>query len=168
LWQRFSDGIYRGTELEWNCCNSKTMIKPLPHISTIKISSVTAGRVSAAGHPLKWLLAGALVLGTQSGMAAETEVTPDQVVSAIEETFGVTPGQRRNHIKGTCATGEFIGNPKAAHVYSRSALFSGRPVPVVARFSLAGGNPKVPDVAYAGIRRSTTAHFSRHDGRDEA
>ena len=80
-------------------------------------------------------------------MAAETEVTPDQVLSAIEETFGVTPGQRRNHIKGTCATGEFIGNPKAAHVYSRSALFSGRPVPVVARFSLAGGNPKVPDVA---------------------
>ena len=48
------------------------MIKPLPHISTIKISSVTVGRVSAAGHPLNWLLAGALVLGTQSGMAAET------------------------------------------------------------------------------------------------
>jgi catalase len=138
------------------------MIKPLPHISTIKISSVTAGRVSAAGHPLKWLLAGALVLGTQSGMAAETEVTPDQVVSAIEETFGVTPGQRRNHIKGTCATGEFIGNPKAAHVYSRSALFSGRPVPVVARFSLAGGNPKVPDVAKSA--RGMALEFSLPHG----
>jgi catalase len=32
-----------------------------------------------------------------------------------------------------------------ATAYSRSALFSGQPVPVVARFSLAGGNPHAPD-----------------------
>jgi catalase len=95
----------------------------------------------------RWLLAGVLALGTPLCIAAEPEVAPDQVVSAIEAVFGVTPGERRNHIKGTCATGEFVGVPKAADAYSRSALFSGKPVPVVARFSLAGGNPKVPDVA---------------------
>ena len=95
----------------------------------------------------KWVLAGVLAFGTPLGIAAEAEVTPDQVVSAIEDVFGVTPGERRNHIKGTCAVGEFVGVHKAAAAYSRSALFSGRPVPVVARFSLAGGNPKVPDVA---------------------
>jgi catalase len=76
--------------------------------------------------------------------AQDDEVTPDQVVSAMEATFGVNPGQRRNHIKGTCASGEFTGNSAAAK-YSRAALFSGQPVPVVARFSLPGGNPKVPD-----------------------
>jgi catalase len=80
-------------------------------------------------------------------VAAQDSVTPDQVVSALEQTFGVTPGQRRNHIKGTCAIGEFVGNHKAAERYTLSLLFSGKPVPVVARFSLAGGNPKAPDTA---------------------
>ena len=74
------------------------------------------------------------------------EVTAPAVVGAIEGAFGVNKGERRNHIKGTCAIGEFVGN-KDATVYSRSALFSGTPVPVVARFSLSGGNPKAPDTA---------------------
>ena len=37
-----------------------------------------------------------------------------------------------------------LGLPRP-RLYSRSLLFSGRPVPVVARFSLAGGNPKAHD-----------------------
>jgi catalase len=97
----------------------------------------------------QWLLAGVLALGTPLGIAAQDEVTPDQVVNALEGTFGVNPGQRRNHTKGTCALGEFVGSPAAAP-YSRSALFSGKAVPVVARFSVAGGNPKVPDTAKSG------------------
>lgn len=95
---------------------------------------------------LQYTLAGLLTLGAPLAMAAETQVAPDQVVAALESTFGVTPGERRNHIKGTCAIGEFVGNQDAAR-YTRSALFSGKPVPVIARFSLAGGNPKVPDTA---------------------
>jgi catalase len=94
----------------------------------------------------KWLLAGVLALIVPPGMAAEGAVTADQAVNAIEAVFGVTPGARRNHTKGTCAAGEFVGVPKAA-AYSRSPLFSGRAVPVVARFSLAGGNPRAPDTA---------------------
>jgi catalase len=81
-----------------------------------------------------------------ASFAADTGVTAVQVVDALEDTFGVTPGQRRNHIKGLCAIGEFVGSHKAAP-YTRSLLFSGKPVPVVARFSLAGGNPKAPDTA---------------------
>ncbi len=92
----------------------------------------------------QWLLAGALALAQSFGIAAQPEVSAAQVVAAIEDAFGVTPGERRNHIKGTCATGEFVGLPAAAAV-SRSGLFSGKPIPVVARFSLNGGNPKVPD-----------------------
>lgn len=91
-----------------------------------------------------WLFAGALVLGVPPAMAAEASAI--EVVNAIEEAFGVTPGQRRNHTKGTCAAGEFVGMTEAA-AYSRSPLFSGRPLPVVARFSLAGGNPSAPDTA---------------------
>jgi catalase len=78
--------------------------------------------------------------------AAGTEVTAPQMIDAFEGTFGVHPGQRRNHIKGICAAGEFVGTKEAAAL-SRSALFSGKSVPVVARFSLGGGSPEVPDAA---------------------
>ena len=71
-------------------------------------------------------------------------MTASQVVTALEGTYGVHPGERRNHTKGTCAAGTFVGMPEAS-AYSRSALFSGLPVPVVARFSLAGGDPHAPD-----------------------
>lgn len=87
-----------------------------------------------------------LTLGSPLALAADSQVAPDQVVTAIEGTFGVTPGERRNHTKGTCALGEFVGSKDAA-AYTRSALFSGKPVPVIARFSLSGGNPKAPDTA---------------------
>jgi len=103
-------------------------------------------KTRAVAVPLHLALATGLALAALPGMAADKEVTAPQVVEALEGTFGVTPGQRRNHTKGTCAIGEFIGSKEAA-AYSRSALFAGRPVPVVARFSLAGGNPKAPDTA---------------------
>jgi catalase len=80
------------------------------------------------------------------GPAAADEVTAQQVVDGFEKNFGVHQGERRNHTKGVCALGEFVGDKEAAKL-SRSALFSGQAVPVVARFSVAGGNPKVPDTA---------------------
>jgi len=83
------------------------------------------------------------------------------VISALEQTFGVHPGERRNHIKGTCAAGTFVGLP-AARRYSRSALFSGEAVPVIARFSLPGGNPHVPDTARTA--RGLALEFKFADG----
>ena len=80
--------------------------------------------------------------------AAAPEVTAPQMIDAFEGTFGVHAGQRRNHIKGTCAAGEFVGSTATAAL-SRSALFSGKGIPVVARFSLGGGSPEVPDAAPA-------------------
>jgi catalase len=91
-------------------------------------------------------LAGLFTLAAPLAMAAENAVDAGAVIAAIEGAFGVTPGERRNHIKGVCAVGEFVGSKDAA-AYTRSAVFSGRPVPVVARFSLGGGNPKAPDTA---------------------
>jgi catalase len=65
-------------------------------------------------------------------------------VTALETTYGVHPGQRRNHTKGFCAEGNFVGLKEAA-AYSKSALFSGSSIPVVARFSVPGGDPTVGD-----------------------
>lgn len=77
---------------------------------------------------------------------AQDLVTPDQVVGAMERQFGVTPGQRRNHINGVCVTGSFVGESQLG-AFTRSPLFSGKPIPVVGRFSLAGGSLKTPDTA---------------------
>ncbi len=46
--------------------------------------------------------------------APDTNVTAPQMIDAFEGTFGAHAGQRRNHIKGTCAAGEFIGTSDAA------------------------------------------------------
>ena len=95
------------------------------------------------------LLMLAATAGCASGpiLAADTTTAP-QMIDAFEGVFGVHPGQRRNHIKGTCAAGEFVGTPEAVAL-SRSALFAGKTIPVVARFSLGGGNPDVPDASPA-------------------
>lgn len=42
---------------------------------------------------------------------AQSQVTATQVVDQQETMFGVHPGQRRNHTKGVCATGEFVTDP---------------------------------------------------------
>lgn len=95
-------------------------------------------RVAAAAAVMLLWLAGAVPV------ASAQQPTADQMVNQFEKVFGVTPGQRRNHTKGVCALGEFVGT-KDSQAYSKSGLFSGERVPVVARFSLAGGNPKAPD-----------------------
>ena len=115
---------------------------------------------------MKSLLQTALIgsLGIVAPLAGAAENAPDAptVVAAIEGAFGVTPGERRNHIKGVCAVGEFVGSKEAA-AYSRSALFSGKAVPVIARFSLGGGNPKAPDTAKSV--RGMALQFKLPDGQ---
>jgi catalase len=112
--------------------------------------------------PLPHAIAGILALAGLPAWAADPEVTAPQVVEAIEGVFGATPGERRNHTKGTCAAGEFVGTPEAAR-YSRSALFSGKPLPVIARFSLSGGNPKAPDTAKSA--RGMALQFALPEGQ---
>jgi catalase len=97
---------------------------------------------------MKSLLAGAMGLLGLAACSADAPpskgVTGEEAVSALEGVYGVHRGQRRNHTKGFCALGNFVGL-KEGSAYSRSALFSGGEIPVVARFSIAGGDPTVPD-----------------------
>lgn len=120
-------------------------------------AAIPIGAIPSAG----WLLSVLLMSGTPLCMAEQHAVTADQVVTAIEGTFGVTPGARRNHTKGTCVSGEFVGTSEAT-IYSRSALFSGHLLPVVGRFSLAGGNPTAADTAKSP--RGMALEFKLPDG----
>lgn len=90
--------------------------------------------------------AGQAPAADQAGIATQ-EVSPVLVVDTLERNAGgVHPGFRRNHSKGVCALGSFTATQEAATL-SRSPIFSGRALPVVARFSVAGGRPKMPDTA---------------------
>jgi catalase len=68
---------------------------------------------------------------------------PDKLVDALEGTFG-KHAARRSGAKGVCASGFFVGTPDGRGL-TTSAIFSGQEIPVIARFSIGGGNPKAPD-----------------------
>jgi catalase len=144
------------------CLQRKENNMASPRLRLAMMSGIADLTLAGVDKPRQWLFAAVLALAAPAGMAAQSEVTPVQVIGAIEAAFGVTPGERRNHTKGTCATGEFIGDPQAAEAYTRSALFSGHPLPVVARFSLAGGNPQAPDSAKSP--RGMALEFRLPDG----
>ncbi len=79
-------------------------------------------------------------------MPVAAQVDPNRFLDAFERAGGKFEGFRRSGAKGVCATGEFVGSTEGRALSSASA-FSGTPVPVVARFSVGGGNPKAPDNA---------------------
>jgi catalase len=94
-------------------------------------------------YPSLAVLAG---LGLSLAAAAQDAPDPAQVVDTLEKLGGVHKGLRRNHARGSCAVGSFVGTAEAKKL-SASALFSGKQVPVIARFSVAGPNPDQPDAA---------------------
>ena len=82
-------------------------------------------------------------VGAQTAATA-VPVSPVALVDQFEATTGKYEGYRRSGAKGICATGEFVGTAEGRALSTTSA-FSGKSVPVVARFSIGGGNPKAPD-----------------------
>ena len=69
---------------------------------------------------------------------------PEAQVNALEGLFGKQAGARRSQAKGVCATGYFTGSADARSL-SQASVFSGNRIPVIARFSVGGGNPKASD-----------------------
>jgi catalase len=103
------------------------------------------GGASRIGCAAMTVTAAAAILTASTLLAEPFEQTsPEALISALESVFGSHPGLRKNHAKGMCAMGSFVGLPEARS-YSRSMLFSGATTPVVARFSIGGGDPNAPD-----------------------
>jgi catalase len=87
-----------------------------------------------------------LSLNAVAQSPAAAPVDPNTFINQFESTFGKFEGFRRSGAKGVCAVGEFVGTADARALSTASA-FSGKPVPVVVRFSVGGANPKAPDNA---------------------
>jgi catalase len=110
-------------------------------------------------HLLRTALGSCLLLLVALPVAAD-DVTGKQLVDGLEGAFGKHPQQRRAHPKGVCVSGDFTPTP-AAKSLSKSLLFEGGIVPVVGRFSLAGGDPDVADGAR--IPRGLALRFTLKD-----
>jgi catalase len=79
-----------------------------------------------------------------AGWLTPHDLTPARLTDGFEQVAGIHPGFRRNHAKGVCVTGFFESNGNATRL-SKAAVFAVGRVPVVGRFSLAGGDPHVAD-----------------------
>jgi catalase len=97
----------------------------------------------------------------QSPQASSVPVDPNAFLNQFESTFGKFEGYRRSGAKGICAMGEFVGTPEARALSTASA-FSGKPVPVLVRFSVGGANPKAPD--NAKTQRNLALQFNLPNG----
>lgn len=90
------------------------------------------------------ILALALVALTVPVCAQPTSANPNDFIDAFRALSGEHKGIRKGHAKGVCAQGEFVPSPQAQQHFT-SPLFSGQAIPALLRFSMAGGNPRVPD-----------------------
>ena len=97
----------------------------------------------------------------QSPMTSATNVDPSAFVNQFEATLGKFEGYRRSGAKGICAMGEFVATADARNL-SRASVFTGRPIPVVVRFSVGGANPKAPDNAKS--QRNLALQFNLPNG----
>lgn len=101
------------------------------------------------GSALRALFGGALALLAGVAVARAQEPSPEAIVDAMEKVSGTHAGKRRSGAKGVCAAGEFVSTGAGARLSTASLFQPGARVPVTARFSNGGGNPRAPDNAAA-------------------
>jgi catalase len=81
-------------------------------------------------------------LAALSNAAAAAE--PEQTIDALNAIFGKqAPGGRASHAKGQCVKGKFTPTSDAKAL-TKSMSFASE-LPVLGRFSMGGGNSKIPD-----------------------
>jgi catalase len=86
----------------------------------------------------------ASILLASSAAFADNIPFPTQIVDLANKVDGVHPGYRAFHAKGAVVEGSFKASADAARL-SSATLFSGKAIPVTARFSDGSGMPTVPD-----------------------
>ncbi|HEY1441095.1 MAG TPA: catalase family peroxidase [Mycobacterium sp.] len=78
------------------------------------------------------------------GWLRPNALTPPRFTDRFEHVYGRHDGFRRNHAKGLSATGSFASTGAGAAI-CRAAVFRAGSVPMIGRFSLAGGLPDQAD-----------------------
>ncbi|MEO7432058.1 MAG: catalase family peroxidase [Dokdonella sp.] len=92
-----------------------------------------------------------------------TQATPAQLVDSLHQAFG-NHHVRAVHAKGILLEGEFRPDPSATRL-TRSPLFAGPSVPLLARFSDFTGLPDIPDTAPEANPRGFAMKFTLQGGQ---
>lgn len=77
-------------------------------------------------------------------IGSSQRLTSQEFINSIEATGAHHPGFRRAHSKGICVSGSFLGSAEGAAL-STARAFTQKPVPVLGRMSIGGGNPHGAD-----------------------
>lgn len=97
------------------------------------------------------------------GWLTPQKLTPSAIADGLQRVNGVHPGFRRNHSKGVCIGGQFVSNGAGAAL-CKASIFQPGSVPVIGRFSLAGGQPYSVDSDL--IPRGLAIRFDLADGEE--
>ena len=111
-----------------------TLCTPHRHLLTVALMALTAGTAATAQT----------MMNDAKPMMAPA--TPVDAVDALQGVFGKHKA-RASGAKGFCVAGQFEGAPGAATITSAAMFRADKRSPVIARFSLGGGNPKAADNA---------------------
>jgi catalase len=117
-------------------------------------------RQAGAGFVVLGVAGAFLYLG---GWFSPGALTPVRFADGFERVDGVYSGFRLNHAKGVCVSGSFESNGRGTRL-SKAVVFKAGRVPIIGRFSLAGGNPYVADES--GMVRGLGLLFKLSDGEE--
>ena len=109
--------------------------------------------------------AGMSTQGVTTPLTASANVTPVQVVDALNGVFGKQAQGRAIHAKGVVLEGSFTALP-AAHSLSRAPHFSGKSIPVTVRFSDFAGIPMISDTDGLASPRGMAIKFHLKGGSE--
>ena len=102
-----------------------------------------------------------------AAMADAPKETPLSTVESLHTAFGDhhAEGGRAIHAKGVIFEGTFTPAPEASSIV-KTPIFTGGPLPIIARFSLFAGVPNVPDNADAASPAGFSIKIKAVDGDD--
>src|SRR5580704_7527386 len=125
--------------------------------------------LSAFGVLARLAVIGVVVLAVAGSFAyaggwlSRGALTPASLIDTFEQVSGIHPGFRRNHAKGVCIAGSFESNGAGVQL-SKALVFQPGSIPILGRFSFAGGQPDVADAPT--IVRAMALRFTLPDGEE--
>ncbi|KAJ0270176.1 hypothetical protein COL940_011872 [Colletotrichum noveboracense] len=95
---------------------------------------------------------------TENGASVTTDQLPRDLINAMQTLFGKHQGYRTTHAKGLLVEGVFKPTEEAKTL-STAAHFNNPETPVIARFSVGGGLPKIADFDPRGTPKGIAVRF---------